>query len=324
MNDALPFDVAAEVLRAERRIRPHIRETPLASTGWLETAGARVLCKLENEQHTGAFKVRGALNRVLALTDGERARGVVTASTGNHGAAVAFALSRAGGRGLVFVPEGASPGKLAAIARLGVEIRTHGRDPVETERHARAHAAAHGMTYVSPYNDPLVVAGQGTLGVELLRQCPALDAVLVAVGGGGLIGGVAGHLKSVRPEIAVVGCSPARSRVMLESVRAGRILDLPSEPTISDATYGGVEEGAVTFPLCRDLVDDWVAVPEEEIVAALRDWLDAEGTPIEGAAAVAVAACRRTAARWAGRTVAVVICGGNIDPERLRGALAAG
>jgi len=223
--------------------------------------------------------------------------------------------------GLVFVTEGANPAKVRNIERFDVEVRSHGRDCVETEAHARAHAERRGMTYVSPYNDPRVVAGQGSVGVELARQLDTIDTVFVALGGGGLIGGIASILKSVHPEVQIVGCSPENSCVMIESVRAGKILDVPSSPTLSDGTAGGVEAGSITFDLCRDLVDEFVTVTEDEIAGALRECLDAHHMLIEGAAAVPLAAWTKIGSRFAGRHAVVVLCGANIDLDTLRSVL---
>ena len=204
-----PEQVVEEVRLAEQRIRPHIRETYVEESPLLaESGAASVQLKLENLQHTGSFKVRGAMNKLLAMTEEELARGVVAASTGNHGAAVAFGLGRLGARGIVFVPETAAPGKVRAVERLGAEVRHVGQDCLEAEAAAREHCAAHGMTYLSPYNDPQVVGGQGTLGVELDRQLEEIDTVFVSLGGGGLVAGVAGFLKAVRPGIRIVACSP--------------------------------------------------------------------------------------------------------------------
>jgi len=313
------FEVAAEVERAESRIRPYTRETYLQRSEYLSAlGGADVRCKLENLQHTGSFKARGAMNKVLTLTADERRRGVITASTGNHGAAVARSARQVGTVCTVVVPEHADSSKLAAVERLGATVRVHGNDCVESERFARRWAAEHGVTYVSPYNDPLVVGGQGTVGLELHRQLDHVDAVFVAVGSGGLISGTAGYLKSRWPDVRFIGCSPANSAVMMESVKAGRILDLPSRPTISDGTAGGVEEDSITFDLVRVLVDEWVTVTEEEIADGLRLFLDAEHVLIEGAAAVAVASYEKLAARFRDQTVVIVICGGNISADTLR------
>jgi len=315
-------NVAREVREAEARLRPWVRDTPLEPSPYLSRlCRANVYCKLENLQHTGSFKLRGALNKILSLTDAERERGVVAASTGNHGAAVAWALRELGVPGVVFVTEGASPAKLRTIEELGAEVRPHGADCIEAEAHARGHAAEHGMTYVSPYNDPRVVGGQGTVGLEIARRLAPVDAVFVSLGGGGLISGVAGFLRTVKPTVHVVGCSPERSRVMIESVRAGEILDLPSLPTLSDGTAGGVEAGAITFELCRELVDEYVTVTEDEIAANLREFLEVHHMLIEGAAAVSLASLRKTCERYEGKNVVVVICGANIGLETLRTVL---
>lgn len=316
------FEVAAEVERAEARIRPHTRETYLQRSEYLSAlGGADVRCKLENLQHTGSFKARGAMNKLLALPADERRRGVITASTGNHGAAVARAARVVRTSCTVVVPAHADRSKLAVVERFGATVRVHGDDCVESERFARRWAADHGVTYVSPYNDPLVVGGQGTVGLELHRQLEHVDTVFVAVGSGGLISGAAGYLKAKRPDVRFIGCSPANSAVMMESVKAGHILDLPSQPTLSDGTAGGVEEDSITFDLVRVLVDEWVTVTEQEIADSLRRFVDAEHMLIEGAAAVAVASYEKVAERLGDRTVAIVICGGNISAETLRDVL---
>jgi threonine dehydratase len=316
------MDIVEEVRLAERRIRPHIRETILEQSPVLSELGAaNVYCKLENLQHTGSFKARGALSKLLSLTEEQRARGVVTASSGNHGAAVAYSLGKLGAAGIVFVPQIADPSKVQAIQRLGAEVRPFGQDCAEAEVHAREYAAQHGMVYVSPYNDPQVIGGQGTIGVELARQLQPVDVVYASLGGGGLISGIAALLKSVQPAVQVIGCSPQNSQVMIQSVRAGRILDLPSLPTLSDGTAGGIEPGAITFELCRALVDDYLTVTEEEIRAALLLFIEAHHMLIEGAAAVAVAAYLKSSERFVGKNVVIVICGANISLQTLREVL---
>jgi threonine dehydratase len=258
------------------------------------------------------------LNKILCLAEAERKKGIVAASTGNHGAAVAWALSRVGGRAIVYVTETAPSLKTKAIERWGAEVRRHGDDAVWTEAKAREIAAACGLIYVSPYNDPHVVAGQGTVAVEVARELEAVDAVFVPLGGGGLLSGVAGYLKTAAPETEVIGCSPENSQVMIQSVKAGRILDLPSESTLSDATAGGVEPGAITFDLCMRFVDSFVTVSEDEIKGAMLDFSRAEGMPIEGAAAVAVAAFRREENRLGGKDIVLIISGGNIDRASIK------
>ena len=314
-----------EIQRAGQRIRPHIRRTYLVpSRYYSQLTGASVFFKCENLQHTGSFKARGALNKLLSLSPAEIAQGVVSASTGNHGAAVAFAATKVQARALIFVPEGAAVSKLAAIERLGGEVRVHGLDSVEAERFARRYAEEHDMAFVSPYNDPQVVGGQGTIGLELAEQLPQVDAVFASVGGGGLIAGIAVAMKHFGPETCIVGCWPENSQVMLQSIRAGQILDLPSEPTLSDGTAGGVEPGSITFPLCRDLIDDYETVSESEIARHMRQFMTAHHQLIEGSAAVPIAALVKRGQEFAGQNVAVVLCGANIDLGKLRGVLEEG
>jgi threonine dehydratase len=309
----------AEVRRAETRIRPWILETPLELSPL--SAGVRLYLKLENLQHTGSFKARGAFSKLLSLDPKARALGVIAASTGNHGAAVAYAAAALHTRARIVVPGDANPAKVAAIKARGGEVLVHGDDSAVSERYARGLAADEGVPYISPYNDADVVAGQGTVGVELTRQLPGVDAVFIALGGGGLLAGVAAQLKSVWPEVTVVGCSPENSAVMIESLKAGRILDLPSTPTLSDGTAGGVEEGAITFDWCRSLGDAYVTVSEDQIRRAMRSVLETHHLAVEGAAGVALAAFTREAPAWRGKTVVVILCGGNVGPEALRSAL---
>lgn len=309
----------AEILLAADRVAAHVRETPLEYSPYFsDLTGAEVFLKMENLQITGSFKLRGAFNKLLSMTPEQRGAGCVAASSGNHGAAVAYALSRLGARGVIFVPEGTSTTKVDAIRRVGGELRFFGTDGLDTEIHARAYAAENGMSYLSPYNDPDVIAGQGSCGVEIARQLPQVDVIFIAVGGGGLISGVGAFLKSVNPSVAVVACQPAASAVMTESVKAGEILPLPSSRTLSDGTAGGIEAGSITFDLCRAVTDDYVLVSEEQIAEAMREFIDAHHLLPEGAAGVALAGLKLRAASCRGKNAAVIICGGNIGRETLK------
>lgn len=311
------------IQQAHTRLRPHVRETPLElSLALSQISGAEVYLKLENLQHTGSFKVRGALNKLLSLSPEQLRKGVVAASSGNHGAGVAFGLARLGAKGLVFVPEGASPSKLEAIRRYGAEVRVFGHSGDDTEVYARAYAAERGLVYISPYNDPDVIAGQGTLGLEIAQQMPEPpQAVFVTVGGGGLISGIAAYLKQAYPQTRIIGCQPQNDATMLASVRAGRIVSIAARPTLSDGSAGGLEPGAITFELCRTLVDDWVTVSEEEIKAAMRLFIETHHQLLEGAAGVALAALLQRAEQYRGQRVVVVVCGANIGLESLRAIL---
>ena len=276
-----------------------------------------MLLKLENLQHTGSFKVRGAFNKLLTIDPASRSEGIIAASSGNHGAAVAWCARELGTAATIFVPEGASAAKIEKIRDYGAVVRFHGIDGLDTEIFAREEAQLRGLAYVSPYNDGAVVAGQGTVGVEMVEQDAQLDAVFIAVGGGGLIGGVGAWLHDRAPNVQVIGAVPANSPVMAASVRAGRVLEMESHPTLSDGTAGGIERDSMTFPLCQDVVDEWVVIPEDEIGRVLGEFVLDHDMPIEGAAAVAVAAAMRLAPTAAWQRIGIVICGGNISAATL-------
>ncbi|MFI5713922.1 threonine/serine dehydratase [Kribbella sp. NPDC051620] len=319
-----PAEIASRSERVAPKLRQHLPLTPLRAFGaFSDELGAQVLVKCEHEQRTGSFKARGSMAKILTLTDEQRERGVVTASTGNHGLGVGNALATLGGRGIVYLPENASPSKVAALRRFGLEIRAEGTDSGVLEPKARAYAAEHDLTYVPPYNDPDVIAGQGTVGVEILEQLAGekLDAVVVAVGGGGLVSGIASVLKRHLPDVRVYGASPVRDAAMAKSVEAGEIVLVDGQDTLSDGTAGSVEPGSITFDLCRQLVDDWVLVSEDAISAALRMVIDTEHQLIEGSAAMAFAAARARRTELEGQRVAIVSCGGNISASTLAAAL---
>ncbi len=311
-------DIVANAHSADKRIGEFVRRTALAhSPEFSEATGTDVYLKLENQQLTGSFKLRGATNRLMTLSAEQRARGCVTASTGNHGAAVACAMQKLATSGVIFVPEQTSITKVEAIRSYGGDVQFFGTDGLETEQHARDFAARNKMFYLSPYNDEEVIAGQATCGIEILQQLPDFDAIFVAVGGGGLIGGVASVLKKYNSGIRVYGCQPEASAVMAKSVAAGRILDLASDPTLSDATAGGIEAEAITFDLCRKVVDEFVLVSEAQIAAAMRHYMAAFDEAIEGAAGVALAGLIARQDALKDQKAAVIICGGNVSQQDL-------
>jgi threonine dehydratase len=233
-------------------------------------------------------------------------------------------MQKLGVTGVIFVPEQTSKAKVEKIKGYGGDVRLFGTDGLDTEQHAREFALQNKMPYLSPYNDKEVVAGQGTCGIEIFEQLPDVDAVFVAVGGGGLIAGVGAVLKTCNPDIRVYGCQPSQSAVMMRSVEAGEILDLQSGSTLSDGTAGGIEPDSITFPLNKAVVDDWVSVDEEAIADAMRSYMKNEGHTIEGAAGVAIAAMIERRQEVAGKSVVVVICGGNISDETLNRVTAGG
>lgn len=323
MPDSLTItEAAAAAGRAARRLAGQVVHTPLRRYPALaRETGADVLLKCENEQHTGSFKFRGALNRLLTLDPETRRRGIVVASSGNHGAAVARAMQVLSVPGVVFVPRHVSERKLDAIREYGAAVELYGDNGLDTELHARARAEADGMFYLSPYNDPEVIAGQGTIGVELLEDLPDIDVAVIAVGGGGMLAGVASVLKTARPGIRIVAVQPEASPVMAVSVEAGRVVDVEETTTLSDGTAGGVEADTITFDLVRDLTDEFVLVPERDIAVAIRDLERDEGMLVEGAAAMTLAALRIVSGSLRDRKVLALICGGNIAPATVEQAM---
>jgi threonine dehydratase len=316
------MEIRAEVEAAARRIGGRVRRTPMEASASLSAeSGARVHLKLENLQRTGSFKLRGATNKLLCLEPAARERGVVAASTGNHGAAVACAAGGLGVKVTVFAPHGAAPGKLAAMGEWGAEVRLVGNDCLVAEQAARAFAAESGRAYISPYNDLHVIAGQGTLAVELLEDLPELEAVVIAVGGGGLIGGVGAYLKALRPKLKVIGVSPRASAAMAASIRAGRVVEVEHDATLSDGTAGGLEQGALTLELCAGAIDEFVLVDEPAIADGMRRVIGTHHTLIEGAAGAAVAGVFAAREILVGLETAVVLCGSNVDPAVLKRVL---
>ena len=302
-----------------------VLETPLDESGVFgERSGTRFLLKAEHLQRTGSFKMRGAMNKVLCLSDEQRARGIITASSGNHGLATTQAAHVTGLDVTVYLPETVSPLKLSNMQRLGANTVLVPGNGLAAEVSARAAAEREGRVFVSPYSDLEVIAGQGTIGLEMLQQCPNLAAVYVCIGGGGLISGIGSYLKALQPQADIIACSPENAPAMYLCLEKGEIHETPETPTLSDGSAGGIEPGAITFPLCQQVIDRHVLVSESEIAAAMRDMAAVERFIIEGAAGVALAAALKTAGDYRGRSIGVVICGRNITLESFRAVLQQG
>ena len=307
------------VKAAANRISEHVRRTPFERSVMMsDLTGADVWLKLENQQYTGSFKFRGAMNKMLTLSQSERECGIYTASTGNHGAAVAYACQKLDVPSIIYVPENSSEAKLANMKSFGAEIRVHGKDCMDGELKARKVADSTGGIYLSPYNDPEVISGQGTISAEIASQCNGLDAVIVSVGGGGLISGVGGYLKSIWPDIEVIAASPENHAVMIHSLKAGEIIKIDPAPTISDGTAGGVEAGSVTFEMCQEFVDQMVLLTEQEIQDGIIQLIEKERILVEGAAGTAIAALIKKKNDLRGKRVGIIVCGRNISLEVLR------
>jgi threonine dehydratase len=274
---------------------------------------SNLFLKCEHLQKTGSFKIRGALNKILSMSEEDKAKGIIAASTGNHGQGVALASKMTGVKATIYVPHDISPMKLEGILSLGADVKICKGDCLQSELEARNAANSKGVIFISPYNDPEIIAGQGTIGVELLKQFPNLDVVFVSVGGGGLVSGIASYLKYYKPDIKVIGCWPENSPVMSECIKAGEIFNVPEKNTISDGTAGGIEPGTITLPMCQELIDEHILVSEEEIKESIKIIASYERMIIEGAAAVPLAAFIKNSTNFKNQNIAVLLCGRNIS-----------
>ena len=312
-----------EIIIAEKRINNHILKTPLYPSNYLsQLSGGKVYLKLENEQYTGSFKARGAANKILASSAEERKTGFITASTGNHAQGFARALSIAGAKGTIFLPENASSAKVEALKSYPVALEFFGHNSLETELHAKSVAEERELIWVSPYNDPLIIAGQGTMGLEMNQQAAeSIDYVLGCIGGGGMMAGVATAIKHVSPMTQVIGCLPEKSPEMYLSVKAGKVVFIDFEETLSDGSAGGLEDGSITFPICQQYIDDYTLVSEKAIEDCIRLIAQKHHKIIEGAAAVAVASFLKEIEQYRGKTVIIIICGANISMKKLKDIL---
>ncbi len=310
-------DFSPKIREARVRILPDIRRTSLEYSEQLSKRfDANVYIKWECEQVTGSFKFRGALNKVRSLSPDERRRGLVSASTGNHGLAIGFASGLEDLQLLLFLPTTVSAIKKRRLIDMGVSLEFHGTSCEKTEAHARRFAEQEDRIFVSPYNDWDIVFGAGTVGLEIYEDDPDIDIVLVPVGGGGLIGGIGAFLGSSGGDMAVYGVEPETSAFMGASIAAGRLVAVEEGKTLADAVAGGIEPEAITFPLCQTFVQRFVTVRESLIVQAMILLSNHHGRMVEAAGALALAALLEAPDIYRGKTVSLVVSGGNISPER--------
>jgi len=305
-----------DIQQARARIAPFIHRTPVMTSRHVDQrTGASVFCKCENLQRAGAFKIRGASNAVLSLDDGQIARGVATHSSGNHGAALSLAASTRGAPAYIVMPETASKVKIAAVESYGGRTVYCSSDPADRQRVLDRVIADAGACLVHPFDDYTVIAGQGTTGLELIDQVPDLDTVLIPVGGGGLISGVALAMHYASPATRVIGVEPRAVDDAYRSFRAGRIVPVPGKASIADGLLTTV--GEKTFEIITRHVDDIVTVEESEIVDAMRFIWTRMKIVIEPSAAVPVAALLNHRSAVPGGRIGVVLSGGNVDLDRL-------
>ncbi|WP_194842361.1 hydroxyectoine utilization dehydratase EutB [Agrobacterium pusense] len=310
----LPVSLAA-IEQAAARLAGQVERTPLVRSDNLsERCGHPVHLKLETRQPIGAFKLRGAMNAIFSLDDEARKRGLVTASTGNHGRAVAYAAEKLGIPATICMSALVPANKVEAIRALGADIRIVGRSQDDAQEEVERLTRSHGLTAIPPFDHSDVVAGQGTIGLEVVEDMPELATILVPLSGGGLAGGIAVAVKALKPTARVVGISMERGAAMHASVKAGRPVSVQEEETLADSLGGGIGlANRVTFALCQALLDDIVLVSEDEIAAGIRHAAHEEGLTVEGAGAVGFAAVLSGKVNISGPT-AIIVSGENIDP----------
>jgi threonine dehydratase len=309
---------AARSCVVHRKIAGAISRTPVIASRLPMAEGTRLFYKTENFQHTGSFKLRGASAK---LTRVPLDRPVITASSGNHGIACSRAAQTTGHELIVVLPETVVAKKRKTIEGFGTKVVIHGSDASLSERHAQALAEAEGYTYISPYNDAEVIAGQGTAALELLDQIEGIDTVFISMGGGGLISGMGSVIKEFSPQTRVIGVSAANSCALAASIKAGKIVETDHLDTLADGVAGGVDEGSLTLPMASAVIDEIVYCNEEQIAAALKVLAWEENMLVEGAAALALAAYLAEPQKYAGQTSAVLLCGGNYEVAQLRSIL---
>jgi threonine dehydratase len=310
------IDVPQLVREAHERCQDYLSPTPLEySLRLSERIEGDVWLKLDSMQRTSSFKFRGAINKVLTLTEEELDKGVVSASTGNFALAVAEAMRIRNRRATIYVANDIESSRLDLLRAHGLDLVVFGELAWDAEKEARRVAVDEDKIYISPYNDPIVVGGQGTCGYEISRQLPDLDAAFFACGAGGLLTGSSGWLKSHNPEVETFGVSPENSPVMYESVRSKKMVEMETYPTLADTCAGGVDLDSITLELCERYVDEIVLLTEKEIEESIRLLFEEHRLVVEGSGALGVGGLLKRKERFKGKKVVAVVCGRNVDLE---------
>ncbi|HIP11064.1 MAG TPA: pyridoxal-phosphate dependent enzyme [Rhodospirillales bacterium] len=310
------LDVPQLVREANERCQDHLLPTPLEHSMYLsDKIEGEVWLKLDSMQRTSSFKFRGAINKILSLTEAELDRGIVSASTGNYALAVAEAMRIRNRRATIYVAKDIEPSRLGLLRSHGLDLVIHGEVAWDAEKEARRVGDEEGKIYVSPYNDPIVVGGQGTCGYEISQQLPDLDAAFLACGGGGLLTGSAGWLKSHNSDVEAFGVSPANSPVMYESMRTNKMVEMDTQPTLADTCAGGIDLDSITLDLCRRYVDEIVLLTEKEIEASIRLLFEQHRLVTEGSGALSIGGLLKRKERFKGKKVVAVVCGRNVNLE---------
>ena len=310
------LNVPQLVREANERCQDHLLPTPLEHSMYLsDKIEGEVWLKLDSMQRTSSFKFRGAINKILSLTEAELDRGIVSASTGNYALAVAEAMQIRNRRATIYVANDIEPSRLELLRSHGLNLVIHGEVAWDAEKEARRVGDEEGKIYVSPYNDPIVVGGQGTCGYEISQQLPDLDAAFLACGGGGLLTGSAGWLKSHNSDVEAFGVSPANSPVMHESMRTNKMVEMDTQPTLADTCAGGIDLDSITLDLCRRYVDEIVLLTEKEIEASIRLLFEQHRLVTEGSGALSIGGLLKRKELFKGKKVVAVVCGRNVNLE---------
>ncbi len=309
----------ADVYQAKQRISTTIQRTPLIKSSWLsEFTGREILLKLECRQTTGSFKLRGATNKILSLSENEKKRGVIAVSSGNHGRAVAYVAQKHDLPAVICVSETVPDNKVSAIQDLGAEVVVSGKTYDEATEDALEVQRVRGLTMIHPFDDPYVIAGQGTIGLEIMEQEPEIDTVIVPLSGGGLLGGIALTLKSIQPGIQTIGVSMDKGAAMIESLEAGKVVEIIEEPSLADALIGVLgAENHYTFKVNQKHVDSTILVSEKEIAMGMTYALEKEHLVVEGGGAVGIAALLADKIIDLGKKAVIVISGSNVSLSTL-------
>jgi threonine dehydratase len=311
------YPTIRDVWRARKRIAPIVKKTPLVYSPFLsEHINSSVYLKLENMHDIGAFKVRGAANKILSLSHEEQTRGVTTFSTGNHGLAVAYVAKQLGIKSVICISERVPKNKVEAIKRLGADLKIGGDSQDDAERNCYHLQEKEGMTIIKPFDDPYVIAGQGTIGLELLEDLPEIDMVIAGLSGGGMHSGIGLCLKSTDPAIDIVGVSMEQGAVMYHSLKAQKPIVLEEHNTLADSLLGGIGlDNQYTFEMVKNFVDDTILISEEAIAEGMAFMLKHHRMVVEGAAATGIGAILHNKIANPKSNIVIVISGGNVDPS---------
>ena len=304
-----------QIKEAHKNISPYINYTPLLHSAYL-SKDRKVYLKLESLQITGSFKLRGATNKLLSLDDEKKAKGVIAVSTGNHGKGVAYASKQLGIQSTIFVSSMVPDHRKKAIEDLGAQVKIIGTNSDEADLYAREYSKKNNITLIHPFDDPMVIAGQGTVGLEMLEDFPEVDTVIIPTSGGGLIGGIALAIKLQKPSVKIIAASMKRGPSMYESLKAGRPIDVTEEETLADCLGGSIGlENQYTFKIAQDTIDDFILIDEDKIAEGIKLNFEKHKLVTEGAAATGVMVIKDNLSSHLGSNIISLICGGNIDSE---------